>query len=67
VIRLAKPGDDGLALPFFEAYFSNFIEGTEFAVDEAAAIIFENRIPKNRVPIFPTLRDKAGGMGPNPS
>lgn len=40
--------DDGTTLPFFEAYFSNFIEGTEFAVDEAAAIVFENRIPVAR-------------------
>ncbi len=38
----------GTTLPFFEAYFSNFIEGTEFAVEEAAAIIFENRIPAAR-------------------
>ncbi|MBS0616491.1 MAG: Fic family protein [Verrucomicrobia bacterium] len=36
------------ALPFFEAYFSNFIEGTEFTVEEAADIIFEGKIPKNR-------------------
>ena len=42
--RLAVPGDS-TTLPFFEAYFSNFIEGTEFAVDEAAAIVFENRLP----------------------
>ncbi len=40
--------DDGTTLPFFEAYFSNFIEGTEFAVDEAAAIIFKHKIPKAR-------------------
>jgi hypothetical protein len=33
---------------FFEAYFSNFIEGTEFAVDEASAIVFEGVIPPNR-------------------
>src|SRR5207244_506771 len=39
---------DGVALPFFEAYFSNFIEGTEFAVDEAADIIFNGRIPEAR-------------------
>jgi fido (protein-threonine AMPylation protein) len=39
---------DGTTLPFFEAYFSNFIEGTEFAVDEAAEIVFKNRIPKAR-------------------
>ena len=47
VTRLARP-TDGLALPFFEAYFSNFIEGTEFAVDEAADIIFRGHIPKAR-------------------
>jgi len=33
---------------FYEAYFSNFIEGTEFAVDEARDIIFRGRIPANR-------------------
>jgi fido (protein-threonine AMPylation protein) len=33
---------------FFEAYFSNFIEGTEFAVEEARAIVFEGMIPRNR-------------------
>jgi hypothetical protein len=30
-------------LPFFEAYFSNFIEGTEFALDEAIAIVYDGR------------------------
>lgn len=43
-IRTAAPGNE-TTLPFFEAYFSNFIEGTEFEVKEAAAIVFENRIP----------------------
>lgn len=43
-----ESASDGTTLPFFEAYFSNFIEGTEFAVEEAAAIIFENRIPNAR-------------------
>ena len=38
----------GSSLPFFEAYFSNFIEGTEFQVEEAAEIIFHGKIPKNR-------------------
>jgi len=28
-------------LPFFEAYFSNFIEGTEFELDQAVAIVYE--------------------------
>jgi fido (protein-threonine AMPylation protein) len=40
--------NDGTTLPFFEAYFSNFIEGTEFAVEEAAAIVFRNQIPSAR-------------------
>lgn len=35
-------------LSFFEAYFSNFIEGTEFGVDEAVDIIFNGRIPNDR-------------------
>jgi hypothetical protein len=35
-------------LPFFEAYFSNFIEGTKFEVEEAHAIAFEGQIPKDR-------------------
>jgi hypothetical protein len=39
---------EALSLPFFEAYFSNFIEGTEFEVDEARAIVFEGRIPQDR-------------------
>jgi hypothetical protein len=47
VTRLQRP-TDGPALPFFEAYFSNFIEGTEFAVDEAADIVFKGHIPRAR-------------------
>ena len=35
-------------LSFFEAYFSNFIEGTEFEVGEAADIVFRNTIPTER-------------------
>lgn len=35
-------------LPFYEAYFSNYIEGTEFTLDEAAEIVFENRVPAER-------------------
>jgi hypothetical protein len=33
---------------FFEAYFSNFIEGTEFPIEEASAIVFDGVIPPNR-------------------
>src|SRR5579859_5553724 len=34
--------------PFFEAYFSNFIEGTEFSVDEAKRIVDTGEIPVAR-------------------
>ncbi|MGH3347418.1 MAG: Fic family protein [Nocardioides sp.] len=34
--------------PFTEAYFSNFIEGTEFDFDEAARIVFDGEIPAAR-------------------
>src|SRR5580698_4810183 len=33
---------------FFEAYFSNYIEGTTFEVEEAEAIIFDGKIIENR-------------------
>ncbi|WP_166141451.1 Fic family protein [Methylosinus sp. RM1] len=47
--RFSSLGDKALVnLAFFEAYFSNFIEGTEFEVDEARDIVFENRIPSMR-------------------
>ena len=35
-------------LAFFEAYFSNYIEGTEFAVEEAVDIVFNGVIPEGR-------------------
>jgi hypothetical protein len=35
-------------LPFFEAYFSNFIEGTEFGVDEARRIVIDGYEPIDR-------------------
>lgn len=31
-------------LAFFESYFSNYIEGTEFEVEEAADIVFQGRL-----------------------
>ena len=31
--------------PFFEAYFSNFIEGTEVGVDEARRIAIDGEVP----------------------
>ncbi|HTZ63247.1 MAG TPA: Fic family protein [Solirubrobacteraceae bacterium] len=33
---------------FYEAYFSNFIEGTEFTIEEAQEIIFRGAIPVDR-------------------
>ncbi len=42
-------GEEGDATRnFFEAYFSNFIEGTEFEVSEAADIVFRSVIPRDR-------------------
>jgi len=35
-------------LPFFEAYFSNFIEGTEFTPVEAEQIVSSGRVPDER-------------------
>ncbi|MEV4879374.1 Fic family protein [Streptomyces cyaneofuscatus] len=35
-------------LAFFEAYFSNFIEGTEFGVEEARSIAIDGNIPAAR-------------------
>lgn len=35
-------------LAFYDAYFSNFIEGTEFTVEEAAEIVFRGKIPIER-------------------
>jgi len=36
------------ALSFVEAYFSNWIEGTEFELDEAKEIVFEGVVPEGR-------------------
>ncbi len=35
-------------IAFFEAYFSNYIEGTRFELDEAREIVFEGKIPSAR-------------------
>jgi fido (protein-threonine AMPylation protein) len=36
-------------LAFFEAYFSNYIEGTEFLIEEAVDIIFKHKIASDRL------------------
>ena len=35
-------------LPFFEAYFSNYIEGTIFSIDEARDIALHDKVPTGR-------------------
>ncbi len=42
------PDTDRKWLPFFEAYFSNYIEGTRFSVEEAYAIAIEGAMPEAR-------------------
>ncbi len=49
--RLAEPAlstDAWRNRAFFEAYFSNYIEGTEFEVDEAREIVFQQKVPDAR-------------------
>jgi hypothetical protein len=46
--RPVSPDREDTFLPFAEAYFSNFIEGTEFDFDEAARIVFDGEIPTDR-------------------
>lgn len=42
------PGESFRNRAFFEAYFSNYIEGTEFEVEEARAIVFQHKVPEQR-------------------
>jgi Fic/DOC family len=46
--RVPERPDPNRVFAFFEAYFSNFIEGTEFALDEAREIVFAGAIPAER-------------------
>lgn len=48
VNRPARPQHAGPPFAFFEAYFSNFIEGTEFLVSEAEDIVFRGAVPAER-------------------
>ena len=47
-VRRARPEAALQELPFFESYFSNFIEGTEFVIDEARNIVADGTIPQTR-------------------
>ncbi len=44
----SRDGIGNATLAFFDAYFSNYIEGTEFEVREATDIVFGGRIPDDR-------------------
>jgi hypothetical protein len=43
-----QPADPERIFAFFEAYFSNWIEGTVFEVGEAEEIVFEGHVPPQR-------------------
>lgn len=43
-----RPAEANSTLAFFDAYFSNFIEGTEFTVKEAEDLVFRGVIPTER-------------------
>ncbi len=45
---LAADASRRVTLPFWEAYFSNFIEGTEFTPEEAERIVFDGEVPAAR-------------------
>jgi Fic family protein len=49
--RVAEPAlstDGWRNRAFFEAYFSNYIEGIEFEVEEARDIVFQQKVPEGR-------------------
>lgn len=51
LVEIADPASSGVAretFAFFEAYFSNYIEGTTFTVEEAEDIVFHGQIIENR-------------------
>lgn len=46
--RPPHAGDEARTFAFYESYFSNYIEGTRFTVEEAAEIVFEGVVPIRR-------------------
>lgn len=51
LMEITDPAPSGVArenFAFFEAYFSNYIEGTTFTVEEAEGIVFRGQIVENR-------------------
>jgi hypothetical protein len=55
--RRPEPPDPNRVFSFFEAYFSNFIEGTEFEVEEAEEIVFGGVVPEDRPEDAHDVRD----------
>ena len=52
-----EPADPNRVFSFFESYFSNFIEGTEFEVEEAEEIVFGGVVPEDRPEDAHDVRD----------
>lgn len=51
LMEITDPAPSGVArenFAFFEAYFSNYIEGTTFTVEEAESIVFHGQIIESR-------------------
>jgi len=48
ITRPSATGQPSAVFAFYEAYFSNYIEGTEFELEEAEAIVFAGQIPQGR-------------------
>jgi len=48
LVEAQHTADEKQLFAFFEAYFSNYIEGTVFELDEAKEIVFDQKIPQQR-------------------
>ncbi len=46
--RESESADGRIAASFIEAYFSNYIEGTRFLIEEARHIVFDGEVPPQR-------------------
>ena len=45
--RAPRETDDSRIFAFYESYFSNFIEGTRFTVEQATDIVFNGVVPRS--------------------
>ncbi|SIO64320.1 Fic family protein [Paraburkholderia phenazinium] len=48
IAEVAAPGSGRINFAFFESYFSNYVEGTKFSVEEAEGIVLRNKIVPQR-------------------